>query len=125
MLPANNFGIWSNAGYMIDTKCQVAKKDHASRSFQGIVPTQFLSHQNGIDLRASLEQGDHRHKDPAMRRHVKISRLQQLDSLSDQRVVENYCAQNSAFGIGTAGKRALENRVANRFRRSHWIRTKR
>src|SRR5882724_1510548 len=54
-----------------------------------------------------------------MRRHVKISGFQQLDRLGNQRVVENNRAENSAFGFGAAGKRALKDRVANRFRRSH------
>ena len=54
-----------------------------------------------------------------MRRDVKIRRLQQLDGLRDERVVENDRTQNSSFSFGTAGKRPFENGVANRFRGCH------
>src|SRR5262245_45422180 len=54
-----------------------------------------------------------------MRRHIEIRRLQHLDRLRYQTIVENDRAENCFFSFGTAGKRFLEDCVADRFRGRH------
>jgi hypothetical protein len=42
---------------------------------------------------------------------IEVAGLQQLNSLSNQRVIENDRAENRALGVWTAGKCAFKDRV--------------
>src|SRR5260370_41975395 len=63
MFSANNFGIRGDARNMRQAVSQVTEEEHASRSLEGVISTQFFPNQNVINLRATLEQSNHRHKD--------------------------------------------------------------
>src|SRR6185436_3725638 len=86
---------------------------------QGVIAAQFFRHENRIDFRSAFKQRNHRHKYAAVRRNIKVAGLQQLNRLSNQRVIENDRTENCAFGVWTAGKCAFKNWVTNRFWGSH------
>ena len=86
-LSPHDFGELHDAGDVRQSVGQVSQKEHAARRVQRVIAAQLFGDQNRIDFRAALEQRDHRHEDAAMRRHVKVRGLQQLNRLRYQRVV--------------------------------------
>src|SRR5437660_3785090 len=118
-LTSHDSGKLLDAGDVRQSVGQIGEKQHSARRIERVIATQFVGYQNRINLRAALEQSNHRQKDAPVRRHIKIRRLQQFNRLRDQCVVENDGAENCSLRFGTAGKSSLENWVANRIRRGH------
>src|SRR6185369_1176265 len=100
-------GVWQAVG-------QVSDETNPADCFERIFFLQLFADENRIDLRATLEELDHRDKDATMRRHVEIFGAELFDCLADQTVIEQNRAENGSFCFGTVWEGPFEGLFANR-----------
>src|SRR5437879_7003699 len=65
-LTPDDSGKLLDAGDVRQSVGQIGQKEHSARRIERVIAAQLVGYQNRINLRAALEQSDHRQKDAAV-----------------------------------------------------------
>src|SRR5882672_5318122 len=120
-LAANYLGVVSDVGRVGQTVSEVGDEADAADRFERVFFLEFFADQNRIDLGAPLEERGQGNKHAPVRRHIKIFGPQQLYCLTDETVVENDAAENSALSFSAVWQRTLKRLLADGIRSGHRI----
>ena len=96
---ADDLDILFDIRKMRQAECEIRDRRDAADRFKRAFFFQLFADQDRIDLLLLFKKRDHRRKNTAIKRRIKILRLKMLDRLSNHRIIKQYRTQNNALAL--------------------------